>query len=309
MDETIYRDGSYMTHAGDALLTRLMATGQGLVFTRCEAGNGTFPEGTSPKEMTALGNPIMEGKIARISNPRDGELYITIEFDNTQISQGFRCSELGLFARNTDGTEILYTYGSLAEEPEWIRPNGEMVGKIASFTLITIVDSAEIASITIDPAAVAGTCYGVLDLTIPASGWVPAEVPSADHNYTCDVPAATVTSVMIPTGGPRLGSMGIASSAGVVGGCETMDGFVRFFSKRIPSADIEAHIILLSRGQNDSLTTAMLGEGLVLQSGKLTIAIGEGLEYDDEGKLAVDTASDAETNAALDDIFSSSETL
>ena len=87
-----------------------------------------------------------------------------------------------------------------------------------------------------------------------------------------------------------------------------MDGYVRFFAKRIPSADIEAHIILLSRGQNDSLTTAMLGEGLVLQSGKLTIAIGEGLEYDDEGKLAVDTASDAETNAALDDIFSSSET-
>ena len=95
----------------------------------------------------------------------------------------------------------------------------------------------------------AGSYYGYLNLTIPASGWVEAEEPSADHNYICDVAAEGVTADLIPSGGPKPGSYGVANRAGVVPGCDTMDGAVRFLSKEIPEADISAGIILLAQGQ------------------------------------------------------------
>ena len=95
----------------------------------------------------------------------------------------------------------------------------------------------------------AGSYYGYLDLTIPASGWVEAEEPSADHNYICDVAAEGVTADLIPSGGPKLGSFGVANKAEVVPGCDTMEGAVRFYSKEIPEADISASIILLAQGQ------------------------------------------------------------
>ena len=95
----------------------------------------------------------------------------------------------------------------------------------------------------------AGSYYGYLDITIPASGWVEAEEPSADHNYTCDVAAEGVTADLIPSGGPKLGSCGVANKAEVASGCETLEGAVRFFSKKIPESDISAFIILLEQGQ------------------------------------------------------------
>ena len=95
----------------------------------------------------------------------------------------------------------------------------------------------------------AGSYYGYLDITIPASGWTEAEGPSADHNYTCDVAAEGVTADLIPFGGPKLGSCGVANKAEVVSGCETLEGAVRFYSKKIPETDISAFIILLEQGQ------------------------------------------------------------
>lgn len=97
----------------------------------------------------------------------------------------------------------------------------------------------------------AGSYYGYLDITIPASGWTEAEGPSADHNYTCDVAAEGVTADLIPFGGPKLGSCGVANKAEVVSGCETLEGAVRFYSKKIPETDISAFIILLEQGQGE----------------------------------------------------------
>ena len=87
----------------------------------------------------------------------------------------------------------------------------------------------------------AGSYYGYLDITIPASGWVEAEEPSADHNYTCDVAAESVTADLIPSGGPKLGSCSVANKAEVVSGCETLEGvrlwraLCGFSPKRFPS--------------------------------------------------------------------------
>lgn len=161
----------------------------------------------------------------------------------------------------------------------------------------------------------AGSYYGYLDLTIPATGWTEADEPSADHNYTCDVAADGVTGELIPIGGPKLGSYDVANTAGVAPGCETLDGAVRFFSREVPEGDISAYIILLTQGQEGGGSAGVeAGQGLAYQDGRLNVNIGEGLTVDEQNKLTVDKGTvmtedtittPAETGAMLDEVFDS----
>ena len=160
----------------------------------------------------------------------------------------------------------------------------------------------------------AGSYYGYLDITIPASGWTEAEGPSADHNYTCDVAAEGVTADLIPFGGPKLGSCGVANKAEVVSGCETLEGAVRFYSKKIPETDISAFIILLEQGQGGGDTSSVeAGKGLAYGTdGKLSVKIGEGLTFDGQDALTVnkesvltedDMANDSEVMESMQEII------
>lgn len=126
--------------------------------------------------------------------------------------------------------------------------NKAITGKLSELSIVTEDNVEQMVKDAVQSMP-AGSYYGYLDLTIPASGWTAAEPPSADHNYICDVAAEGVTADLIPIGGPKLGSCGVANKAEVVPGCDTMEGAVRFLSKEIPEGDISAYIILLQQGQ------------------------------------------------------------
>ena len=157
----------------------------------------------------------------------------------------------------------------------------------------------------------AGSYYGYLDITIPASGWVEAEEPSADHNYTCDVAAEGVTADLIPFGGPKLGSCGVANKAEVVSGCETLEGAVRFYSKKIPETDISAFIILLEQGKGETDYELPVATETTLGG----VKIGEGLAITPDGTATVEGAPIAEgekatvadANAVMDEVYKDGE--
>ncbi len=150
-----YADGSYLTQKGTALIAKLLASKDQLTFTRAAVGTGTVPEGMSPEMMTDLNQYKMDGMIAAIENPSTGEASVVVQVLNTTLQQGFNGTELGLWATDPDEGDILYTYLVLANHPEWIRPYGDPVNKLASFSLITVVDSVELVSAVIDPDAFA----------------------------------------------------------------------------------------------------------------------------------------------------------
>ena len=157
----------------------------------------------------------------------------------------------------------------------------------------------------------AGSYYGYLDITIPASGWVEAEEPSADHNYTCDVAAEGVTADLIPSGGPKLGSCSVANKAEVASGCETLEGAVRFFSKKIPETDISAFIILLEQGKGETDYELPVATETTLGG----VKIGEGLAITPDGTATVEGAPIAEgekatvadANAVMDEVYKDGE--
>jgi hypothetical protein len=154
MPET-YTDGSYLTQKGTALIAKLLASHGQLTFTKATVGSGTIPDGKTPETMTGLAHYEMDGMIAAIENPANGEASIVVQVLSLGLEQGFNATELALWATDPDEGEIVYTYLSLAQHPEWIRPEGDAVNKLATFTLITIVGSVQLVTAVINPDALA----------------------------------------------------------------------------------------------------------------------------------------------------------
>ena len=109
-----------------------------------------------------------------------------------------------------------------------------------------------------------------------------------------------------------LGYFDIANKAGVVSGCETYDGYVRFFSKRIPEANIQATVILFSKGGGSGGSVGA-GQGLKFDDeGNLAVHIGDGLAFDKNEALTVsketvmtsdDLVDESDVNQAVENIF------
>ena len=217
-----------------------------------------------------------------------------------------------------DGTYIWEVSGAGAVEEHNKDPNAhaEIIEEAvdAAFQRLveegTVIDKAEVERLIKSATnGTGGVFSGLLALTMPADGWALADTPKGKYIYFCDVAAEGVTADHWPTGGVNLEDEDAAQVAGVGGGCDTFDGYIRFYSKAIPEQDIRATIVLFVQGQGstgsgDTITQDMLGDGLtVTDDGKLTVAVGNGLSVDEDGRLSVDISTDAEAGSAIDGVF------
>lgn len=126
-----------------------------------------------------------------------------------------------------------------------------------------------------------GGYYGSYELTLAADGWKPARSEDDYENaggmdyYQCiyDAELSDSTSELVPVGVVSPGSFYTTTKAGVLNGCETHDGFIRFFAQRIPEADIQATVTLFGKGGGSGETGS--------------VSIGQGLKRDASGAIAV----------------------
>lgn len=142
-----------------------------------------------------------------------------------------------------------------------------------------------------------GGYYGSYELTLAADGWKPARNEDDYENaggmdyYQCiyDAELSDSTSELVPVGVVSPGSFYTTTKAGVLNGCETHDGFIRFFSQRIPEADIQATVTLFGKGCGSGETGSVsIGQGLKRDaSGAIAVRIGEGLDFDSANALTV----------------------
>lgn len=153
MSEISFNDGSYLTEKGNALIGKLLASEGTLRFVKCTAGDGSIPAGRSPESMTDLANEVTEGLIASVKTTGTGEASVVVQISSVDLSEGFSCTELGLWAEDPDEGTILYAYLALSQHPEWIRADADAVNKLATFTIVTIVKSVAIVTAVINPDA------------------------------------------------------------------------------------------------------------------------------------------------------------
>ena len=159
-----------------------------------------------------------------------------------------------------------------------------------------------------------GGYYGSYKLTLAADGWKPARSEDDYENaggmdyYQCiyDAELSDSTSKLVPVGVVSPGSFYTTTKAGVLNGCETHDGFIRFFAQRIPEADIQATVTLFGKGGGSGETGSVsIGQGLKRDaSGAIAVRIGEGLDFDSANALTVRK----ETVMTSEDLLNEEET-
>ena len=143
-----------------------------------------------------------------------------------------------------------------------------------------------------------GGYYGTYFLTLAASGWksvwdegsgIDTSNISGYYQYIYDAELSDCTSELVPSGSVWPDSFYISNAAGVLNGCETHDGFVRFFAQRIPEANIQATVTLFGKGGGSGGTGSVsIGQGLKCDAnGAIAVRIGEGLDFDSANALTV----------------------
>lgn len=321
----IFEDGSYSSTPGIALLGKVMAGRCQMHYTRAAVGKGTIPEGETPKTMREPADYVMDAKISAVTNPVDGECQVTVQINSSDVEKGFYATGILLYAADPDEGEVPYTYLVLENGPEWIRPASSAVGKLATFDLIAAVGDVDNVTATIDPdsivtrAVVEQLIAGATvkrEITIPATGWDVGAEEGAEGSFYVDIPQGDVTEEMVPVISVVPTDMETAKECGLCTAARTMEGKIRLYAEKAPTAEMQACLLLLNASNGAAGGGGSTGgDGYVLPAATTTrlggVKIGEGLSVSADGTLSVDgdsviediAATDSEVEEALDEIY------
>lgn len=132
--------------------------------------------------------------------------------------------------------------------------------------------------------------FGEYILVLRADGWTPLP-DTGPYQYIYDAALADSDSTLIPSGSTDVNDFAVTARAGVLNACETRDGSVRFFSQRVPDADIHVMLTLNGSGKGGGTNASgnvTIGQGLKRdESGAIAVSIGDGLAFDATDALTV----------------------
>ena len=132
-----------LTHAGRKLNAELIVSEQPLVISGIEVGQGFVPDGTDPRDMTALAD-----RFAQIESVRKFVLADTVsvfEFDYGShiATDGMWLREIGIFAKRPDGEIILHSYFHAGDKADFIPPSGDSTFLERIIRILVEVSDAE----------------------------------------------------------------------------------------------------------------------------------------------------------------------
>lgn len=306
MEEKQYKDGTYLTRKGSRLIAKLLAEKGAMRYTRVAFGSGKRPDGMIPKDMETLAGYVMDGRIAAIEAPGNGEVTVTAQIISTDVAVGFFVTEIGLYAQDPDDGEILYTYVSLGDNPEWIRPDSDSVGKLAIFDIVAAIGNVTEVTATINPYAIATKAElealrrrieqvetagaAKIDvLQIPRTGWTALDPPKGDYKYQCDLTVEDSKESHYPEAALSIESLATAEACGLCPTIQTLDGKIRFWAKKQPKADMAGTYALFAHGKYAGTDNSGGGYTLPVASSDTLggVKVGDGLEVSGDGKLRV----------------------
>ena len=131
-------DGMVLTNDGINLLAKCQL-GQEIKFTKVLIGDGRVPEGKTFQEMTALVNTKLALGIQNLDFVEDGRVDVTAIIDNSGLEVGFFVREIGLFAKQVGGADVLYAYTNAGDLADYL-PNAkvnEVADQIVVQSIIT----------------------------------------------------------------------------------------------------------------------------------------------------------------------------
>ncbi|MBQ6298285.1 MAG: phage tail protein [Selenomonadaceae bacterium] len=164
LDEDVAKakEGLRTTANGFNLLAKAVA-GKQLTYTKVVLGdsirNGNIVQPTDEEiyNMTALIHASsLVVPIADVSFNGNGTATVKCVVQNQNLSQGFWCRELGLFAKTSDSsTEYLVSYKNFGPLAKYIIAGNGAISETYTVNLITVVDAATNVTAVVDASLVA----------------------------------------------------------------------------------------------------------------------------------------------------------
>jgi hypothetical protein len=250
----LFDDGSYSCTPGIALIAKVLAGRCPMEYTKVTVGEGEISEEQTPQTMQEVAGYVMDGKIAAITNPVNGECQVTVQINSSDVERGFYCTGILLWAKDPDLGDVPYTYLVLENGPEWIRPKTSAVGKLATFDLIAAVGAVDKVTATIDPNSIVtrevveqliAEATLKRELTIPKEGWDVGAEEAPEGTMYVDIPQGDTTPELVPLVSVTPSDADKAKECGMFLTARALDGKIRLYAVKAPTAEIKAELVLM----------------------------------------------------------------
>lgn len=313
--------GGTITVKGRDLITSLIA-GETIEFTRIVVGSGEMPEGVEPIDMEALVNEVAEAT-STVPTVENGVLSMVVEYRNDMnggLETGFWLREFGIFAKTEDSEEILLYYATLGDSPQPVNAYKDNRVDIRRYPVTVALEVDADIQVTYNPGAfitaaeaeqllesmVSKATYGIgivkkIEFTTEIDEWKESEEQSNGYGFYFDLMDEEITSDMIPGVVISEDSQIAARNAGMSTTATTYTGYVRLKCMLKPDVKIKGNCCLM--GTKTGGTPWIWPVASADTLGCVKIQPDSGLKVDQNGNLAVDTATMDESGDAINNIF------
>ena len=142
-----------ITNAGRELMAKLIAGSTTANFTKVKASDHDYT-GTDLETLTELQDVKQEVLPSDISREDNSTVKVTAVLSNSGLTEGYYIRTIGLYAVDSDGTEILYAASVCGDEtPDRLPTFGERSSYSITYDLFIRVDNAENVTLELNPAA------------------------------------------------------------------------------------------------------------------------------------------------------------
>lgn len=115
-----------LTSGGLALIARSIAETKPIIFTRAVLGTGVAPDADDISQYTDVINEYGSGNVSNRRVDTSGNLIITVQYLNTEVTTSVSIDEIGLFGKvEGDATDVLFSYLTFGEFPDLILAHSE----------------------------------------------------------------------------------------------------------------------------------------------------------------------------------------
>jgi hypothetical protein len=142
-----------ITQNGQALMAKIIAGLIGTQFTKMSTTSDTF---TGLEDLTTLTNIKQTSTITKIAVKSTTEVDIEALFNNAELTIGYSCNTIGLYATDPDAGEILYAVMTTVDgNGDYIPSTTEQSNFSMSVNLTLAVGNSSNISLNVDPAGTA----------------------------------------------------------------------------------------------------------------------------------------------------------
>lgn len=150
--EEIREEGTIITKKGMQLISKLLASGQALAFTKVEIGSGHAVSGTDLENLTCLVSYVRDGHIAKcFPSPEKNLASVVCQVSSIGTKSGFVATEAGLYAQDPDVGEILYAYLDMWDDPQYIYEESSAISKFFEITMSVVISKVQNVTAIISP--------------------------------------------------------------------------------------------------------------------------------------------------------------